>query len=346
MLNLDVQQEMTLSKQVILFLLILFCTKSNAQIEDITKFRKGPPKISVYKNYFSREYLDTTFIRTNRIRSITVMESLIVDDSVIYQEPQYLFTYSKNGSPKHIEMNAWTTRGYARRYRDEYGDSTVSVVHEHRVRNDSSESDSKTIRTQYYINDTLSRTILYSYNFDSLVKTQDMGIYDSKALGRERKKNAAKRAMNNSGMGVNISSVNLKSKSMCVLPPSEMRFENPKPKIIKDSLGRIIETRSSIYIRMDNLRPLVPFQNLIITYLDTTTIIKNCLSYMQLNHDQFEKTILETPSGEQREYPLCYSEDCLNYQFLASNFILGIPQNITIIKSEKTLEYATVIEFW
>ncbi|NOQ71718.1 MAG: hypothetical protein GQ574_06950 [Crocinitomix sp.] len=340
---------MAFTKHVILFILILLCSKSYAQIEDISKFRKGPPKISVFKNYFSPQYLDTTFIQKHGIRSITTMETLIIEDSLIYHEPQYVFTYFKNGNQKHFEYNSWNQNGgCVSNYRDEYGDSTLSVNHSYRVQNDSLIRDSKSCYTTYYIDDTLSRRINYTYSFDSLVKIVDNGIYDSKALERERKKNAKKRATNNSGMGISISAAmdRQRNRSMCILPPSEMRFENPKPKIVKDSLGRIIETRSFIYIYMDEKRPLVPFQNLIITYLDTTSIIKNCLSYMQLNRDQFEKTILETQKGEQREFPLCDSEDCLNYQLLASDFILGIPQNIIIIKSEKTLKYTTVIEFW
>ena len=341
---------MVTAKQVILLLLILTCNENYAQIEYNVLPGAGPPKISIFRNYFSREKLDTVFVKKHNIRSITVMESLIIDDSLRYNKPQFIYTYAKDDKLMHSESNSWSSTGGVRRYHDYYGDSTVSVQHERRSRNDTIYRDHQFCQTTYFINDTLSRSVRSYYNFDTLTKIEDMGIYDSKALERSRRNKANKKTTSNSDMAVNISDVILSRKSlterMCILPTGEFRFENPKPKLLKDSLDRVIEVQGSAYHQIGSKHFVAPFEHLIISYYDTTNTIETCLSYYQVDRNKFEKAAQDAPQGARPAFPHCYADSCLNFQFLASDFIVGIPQKIVVIKGSTTKQYTTTITFW
>ncbi len=341
---------MAFTKQIILLILILACNQNYAQIEYNVLPGEGPPKINIFRNYFSREKLDSVFVKKHNIQSITVMELLIIDDTLHYNKPQFIYTYTKDGKLMHSESNSWSSTGGARRYHDYYGDSTVSVQHERYSLNDTIYRDYQFCQTTYFINDTLSRSVRHHYNFDTLTKVEDMGIYDSKALERERRNNMSRKTGSQSDMAVNISDVMINRKSsterMCILPVGEIRYENPKPKLLKDSLDRVIEVKGSAYQQIGSKYFVAPFENLIITYHDTTNTIESCLSYYQVDRNKFEKAAQEAPQGVRPEFPQCYADSCLNFEFLARDFIIGIPQKIIVINGSTTKQYTTTIAYW
>jgi len=303
----------------------------------------------VLSEYFPAAKLDASFIVDNRIEEIILQETFIENDSTFYSKPALVYRYDLLGKRIHTETNSWSKNGGARRYSDDYGDSTRSVQHEHYVRPDSSISDSKFCQNNYRIDDTLTRIVRKRYLNDSLVTTEDY-IVDSRAALRERQK--AQEVIPDPRFVDPFSRVIVyegKQSERIIVEDHPFSPPNPKPKIIKDSLGREIEFLSSIYVEIGGRRILVPSQSIVLTYFEKTSILKSCSAYRHYDREKYKAIVEENEAKNSLpQFPTCYLPECRFYELKAENVELGIPKKVSVTKDKGTSRtiYTTTIRYW
>lgn len=309
----------------------------------------GSPRINVLIEYFPISKFDSSFVVQNNIEEIILYESLLINDTLIYNKPALIYRFNSKGKRIHTETNSWSKNGGARRYNDDYGDSVISVQHEQYTRPDSTEVSRKFCQNYYKINDTLSRTVRLHYQFDSLVKVEDLGVFDSKAEWREQ--NRIKEIVNDTSLveSSDIDNILVIDRPDIVIPPSHTTFpQNPKPLITKDSLGREIEIFASRYFKIDGKSRLVPLKSVIISYYSETNILESCISYVHYNREKYKVIIEESESNNTKpQFPTCYLPECSTYQYIAESFVLGIPQRVIVSRENGVNKriYTTSIKY-
>ena len=137
-------------------------------------FGGGAPEINVVVEYFTK--LDSAYAATYDIEEITLIETRYEDNQIIYTKPTLVFRYDSSGKRIHYESNSWSSVGGAMRFTDYYPDSIINIQHEQYTFTDSTKFDSKFCQKYFIIDDTLSRTIRYYYQFDYYSNLKIAGV--------------------------------------------------------------------------------------------------------------------------------------------------------------------------
>lgn len=311
-----------------IFLVFIISFVNNLHAQTFSKLESGDPNFDVRMEYF--KHLDSAFAVNHHLAEVVMYEANYDNGKLIYNEPIVKYRFDKQGRRTYIEQNYWTAIGFTSRYTTYYKDSLVNVQHEKYTYTDGYKRDSKYVFKFIRLNDSLSTSCEYFYEFDSLIRSSNKGIENSFAENRNKLAEQNKAAI----FPVQI---NILQEEMAYFEPNigysiEEYDHELKPEIVKDDKGRIIEVHLSrlVYNKSQNTT-VFPVKSICVSYQDAPSCVTNITSYLHWDVKQsahYKNTIGVNENLENDTK--CFSNDCIFYIYKASKFDTGIPQLIEI----------------
>jgi hypothetical protein len=293
-----------------------------------SKLESGDTNFDVRMEYF--QHLDSAFAVANHLAEVVMYEANYDNGKLIYNEPIVKYRFDAQGRRTYIEQNYWTAIGFTSRYTTYYKDSLVNVQHEKYTYTDGNKRDSKYVFKFIRLNDSLSTSSEYFYEFDSLIRCNNKGIVNSFAENRNKLAEQNKAA-------IFPTQINMAQEEMAYFEPhigySIAQYDQElKPEIVKDDKGRIIEVHISrlVYNKSQN-SSVFPVKSICVSYQNAPSNVANITCYMHWDavlFEQFRSSIGVNENLENDKH--CFSNDCIINTFKASNFEAGIPKLIEI----------------
>lgn len=277
---------------------------------------------------------DSSFAAKNNISEIILYESFLKDSVPQYERPIIVYRYNDVGKRIHTESNFWVDSLYYRSdVQDDYGDSIISV-HVEQTKASQYNKYGVSHKTRYafiWHNDSVLQRNSYTYRNDSLISTEDLGIYNSKEEARKL--------------------AQAKSRAVAIVdsssPPKLRRHYEPniqehlepdeysaKPQdtiFIKDSLGRITQIETFELRTLHNIRGSFPENTFTIEYLDSTKIIQRLRAYKNYDEAYFNNMVKHDTTGAwQHQWQPGKIYNDIYFECKASYFVCGIPRLVVI----------------
>lgn len=311
-----------------IFLIFIVSYVTYLQAQTSSKLESGDTNFDVRMEYF--QHLDSAFAFNHHLAEVVMYEANYDNGKIIYNEPIVKYRFDAQGRRTYIENNYWTSIGFTSRYTTYYKDSLVNVQHEKYTYTDGNKRDSKYVFKFIRLNDSLSTSSEYFYEFDSLIRTNNKGIVNSFAENRNKLAEQNKAA-------IFPTQINIAQEEMAYFEPHigysiEKYDQELKPEIVKDAQGRIIEVHQSrlVYNKSQH-NSVFPVKSICVSYQDAPSNVYNITSYLHWDvklYEQFKSSIGMNENLENDQK--CFSNDCIIYTFKASNFDAGIPKLIEI----------------
>lgn len=328
-------------KCIFILLIISFVHTLHAQTS--SKLESGDTNFDVRMEYF--QHLDSAFAITHHLAEVIMYEENYDNGKMLYHEPVVKYRFDEQGRRTYIEYNYWTSIGFTSRYTSYYKDSLVNVQHEKYAYTDGNKRDSKYVFKFIRLNDSLSTSSEYFYEFDSLIRSNNKGIVNSFAENRNKLAEQNKAA-------IFPTQINIAQEEMVYFEPhigySIEKYDHElKPEIVKDDKGRIIEVHLSrlVYNKSQN-NSVFPVKSICVSYQDAPSNVNNITSYLHWDvklsaHYSNSIGVNENLKNDKK----CFCNDCIIYTFQASNFDAGIPKLIEInAGKEKVLQQRYICE--
>jgi hypothetical protein len=276
--------------------------------------------------YFN--HLDSAFVVKEQLAEIIMKEKYWEDGNLIFDEPVVVYRFDEQGRRTYVEQSYWLAIGFKRRYNHFYKDSTISVQHEKYNFTDGNKRDAKYIYKYYVLNDSLTTSIEFFYEFDSLVRVNYKDTVNINAEFR-RKMNVQKIT---AITPIEISSAGIE----LTFPLSDQHMyrnpydREPEPEMLKDSLGKVTEVHTVKYVRgkVNNVMVL-PESSYYIKFNEQWKKVATITKYGHWSNQKLQAILQgkKKMNGSLDDLK-CLSDSCIVYRILASNFISGVPQKI------------------
>lgn len=330
-------------RDLILLSLIMFYKVNFGQGSSASKLEIGDMNFDVRIEYF--QHLDNAFAATHHLAEVIMYEENYDNGKMLYHEPIVKYRFDVQGRRTYIENNYWTSIGFTSRYTTYYKDSLVNVQHEKYEYTDGNKRDAKYVFKFIRLNDSLSTSIEYFYEFDSLIRTNNIGIVNSFAENRNKLSEQNKAT-------ILPAQINILQEEMAYVEPhigySVEKYDHElKPEIIKDDKGRIIEVHlSRLVYNKSQHNSVFPLKSICASYQNEPSNVAQitCYAHWDVNLlSQFQKSTgaFEIAGNVGK----CFSNDCIIYSFKAINFDAGIPKLIEIkAGKEKVLQQRYICE--
>jgi len=297
--------------------------------QQILKCNEHLTDIDLICEYFSG--LDSAFAAKNKVFEIKVTESYYNQGVLKFERTKLNYKYDTQFKKTYSEINSWAQDGIL-----SYGDIVVyykdSIIYtrQYRTSNDPSKSHlfTKYVTKLVWLNDTLLKRDSYSFLNDSLYRHEDLGIEDTRAVARELEK-LKRIPVESTKLSGNL----FKNEVAVHLEPDYSIAKPHEDILIKDSLGRIIEVENFFVTTLIDQHGSYPTKKFYIEYLDSTKIIKSIKAFDDFNTNKgyFEDIIKRGNSNSWDHFwPKNYIHTNLYFNYTASNFRFGMPQQVVI----------------
>jgi hypothetical protein len=284
--------------------------------------------INLVCEYFSD--LDSAFAAKNKVLEIKVTESYYNHGVLKFERTKLNYKYDSQFKKSYMEINSWDEDGILIR-----GDMVVSykdsIINSQLYRSSYDPSQShlftKYVTKLVWLNDTLLKKDSYSFLDDSLYRHEDLGIEDTRAELREHEK------MKKLPVEATTITIVTENKFTDHLEPDYSIAKPHEDIFTKDSLGRIIEMENFLVTTIFDKSGSFPKQKYFIEYLDSTKIIKSIKAFDDFNSNKayFEEMIKAGLNHSWYNFwPKNYIHSNLYFNYTASNFKFGIPQQVII----------------
>lgn len=282
-------------------------------------------RIDVLCAYVSQ--IDSDFVKKHRIKELTLLDCKLKDSALHYERPFYTASYNETGKQLYIQEFRWFPDKPDFYYKSTLSNYNDSTIHVQLIKSGSSPEVYKNIFKVFKLNDSLVSQQHFNYEDDSLVKFENLGIFDTWAERRGRQaamKRFALQKDNVPAPAINKREVDAERRTR-TCEPDDRRTDIERVK--KDNLGRIVVIENYIWTRISENEVCVPHSKTLIEYLDSSAIIKRySLIY---TYDQKYFTSVVTGPGFY-DWPKDKVHPTISYDFNASGFLFGIPQSIVI----------------
>jgi hypothetical protein len=328
---------------LILLSLMMLQKVNFGQGSSSSKLENGDMNFDLRIEYF--QHLDSAFAVNHHLAEVVMYEANYDNGKLIYNEPIVKYRFDEQGRRTYIEQNYWTSIGFTSRYTTYYKDSLVNVQHEKYTYTDGNKRDSKYVFKFIRLNDSLSTSSEYSYEFDSLIRTNSKGIVNSFAENRNKLAEQNKAAL------VPAQIINAQEEMAYVEPHIGYSIEKYnhelKPELVKDDKGRIIEVHlSSLVYNKSQHTSVFPVKSICVSYQNEPSNVAQITCYAHWDVNLLAQFQASTGTVENAgNIGKCFSNDCIIYIFNASNFEAGIPKLIEInAGKEKVLQQRYICE--
>jgi len=310
-------------------LIVLLCNHALAQDFFIPNTNNDNLGYDVRIEYFN--HLDSAFAVKEHLFEIIMNEQYCEDGKLIFDQPAVVYRFDEQGKRTYVEQSYWLAIGFTRRYNHFYRDSNIAVQHEKYNYTDGNKRDAKYVFKYYVLNDSLTTTMEFYYEFDSLLRVNYKDTVNVKAEFR-RKMNAQKIP---AATTVEMSRGEIEA----TFPYTDLHMyknsydREPEPEIVKDTAGKITEihTVRRIHDGADNVLVL-PESSYFIQYDEQWKKVAAITKYSHWSNKKLQDKLNGkfTDSDSIKELK-CLSDSCIVYHIVASDFISGVPQKIDIL---------------
>lgn len=169
---------MNLKRYLIPFLALLYTTMYAQQVFE-PNARNDKLGYDVRIEYFN--HLDSAFAVKEHLAEIVMNEQYWEDGKLIFDKPIVVYRFDEQGKRTYAEQSYWLAIGFTRRYNHFYRDSTIAVQHEKYNYTDGNQRDAKYVFKYYVLNDSLTTTMEFYYEFDSLIRVNYKDTVNVKA---------------------------------------------------------------------------------------------------------------------------------------------------------------------
>ena len=285
--------------------------------------------------YFN--HLDSAFAVKEHLAEIVMNEQYWEDGKLIFDKPAVVYRFDEKGRRTYAEQSYWLAIGFTRRYNHFYKDSSISVQHEKYNYTDGNKRDAKYVFKYFVLNDSLTTTMEFYYEFDSLIRVNYKDTVNVKAEFR-RKMNALKIAASTM---VKISPGEIEA----TFPYSDLHMykkpyeREPEPEIAKDTTGKITEIHTIRWIHdgADNVLVL-PESSYFIQYNEQWKKVAAITKYSHWSNQNLQAILQGKKEMTNSLNELkCFDDSCIVYCIVASDFISGVPKRIDFMGGKDSM---------
>lgn len=316
---------MHLKRFFIPFLALLYTTMFAQQV-----FQPNPQNdklgFDARIEYFNQ--LDSAFAAREHLAKIVMNEQYWENGKLIFDKPAVVYRFDEQGKRTYTEQSYWLAIGFTRRYNHFYKDSTIGVQHEKYNFTDGNKRDAKYVFKYFVLNDSLTTSMEYFFEFDSLIGVNYKDTVNVKAEFRRKMKSQKIAAATTFEISPGEIEATFPYTDLHMYKNSYDR--EPEPEIVKDTSGKITEihTFRRIHDGADNVLAL-PESSYFIQYNEQW---KKVAAITQYNHWSNQKLQAILQGKKEMTNSLnelkCFGDSCMVYRIVANDFVSGMPKRI------------------
>jgi hypothetical protein len=270
---------------LILLSLMMLQKVNFGQGSSSSKLENGDMNFDLRIEYF--QHLDSAFAVNHHLAEVVMYEANYDNGKLIYNEPIVKYRFDEQGRRTYIEQNYWTAIGFTSRYTTYYKDSLVNVQHEKYTYTDGNKRDSKYVFKFIRLNDSLSTSSEYSYEFDSLKRVNYNDTVNKKA--ELRKKMNAQKNTAVSPSEINSAEIEKTFHFTDLHMHGKPYDRDPKPSMVKDSSGKVTEIHTIRYMHNDAKNVMVlPESSYFIKYNEQWKKVTEITKYSHWSNQNYK----------------------------------------------------------